>query len=367
MKKTILINYTGRKGGGPLDAIEMTKALVSNGECVAAIISSDIENLDEWYKVPLVKLLVIDTYTNKISLIKNTLFFSYKYKKRITDELKNYDIEYIYCPMITFWTGMINSIFPKAKTVIAIHDPKPHTGAISYVVKYYQKQYKKANLRIVHSNIFTDYVCNQFGKAVFVPLGEHDIYKSVADHSFVVDYPSDKINFLFFGRIEPYKGLGILLNAYASLTEEEREKTSLTIAGTGDIDEYKDSMSEISGIQLYNRWIKDSEVNGFFIGSNIVLVCPYIDATQSGPIIVAYGYGVPVIATRTGGLIEQVEDGVTGMLIEPNSTEELMKAMRSYINNPSILERFKNGIEKRNEKYSWSESAKILVSNMHVL
>lgn len=365
MKKAILINYTGRKGGGPLDAIEMTKALVSNGECVIAIISSDIENIDEWRKIPLERLLVIDTYTNKVSMLINTILFRLKNKRKIKNDLKDYDIEYIYCPMITFWTGLINALFPTAKTAIAVHDPKPHTGAISCVVRYYQRQYKKADLRIVHSQLFRDYVCTQFGKAVFVPLGEHDIYKSIADKGFSVDYPSEKINFLFFGRIEPYKGLWILLEAFAKLTREEKEKSSLTIAGSGSISNYKEQMHDAEDIRIFNRWIKDTEVNGFFTGDNIVLVCPYVDATQSGPIIVAYGYGVPVIATKTGGLVEQVEDGVTGILVEPNSSVELLNAMRKIISNPDIIKKYKHGIEKRNEKCSWVESARVLLTNMH--
>lgn len=367
MKKAILVNYTGRKGGGPLNAIEMTKALVSNGESVVAVISSDIENLEEWYKIPLEKLITIKTYTSAVSLIKNTIMFSLNNKKVIQEALSDYDIEYIYCPMVTFWTDIINSIFPKAKTVIVIHDPKPHTGALSFVVKYYQKLYRKADLRIVHSKVFKDLVCQQFGKAIYFPLGEHDIYKSIADESMLVDYPSDTINFLFFGRIEPYKGLGILLKAFCNLKKNEKVNISLTIAGSGDITEYEELIHSSTGIQVFNRWIKDSEVNSFFTGDNLVLVCPYIDATQSGPIIVAYGYEVPVIATKTGGLIEQVEDGNTGILVEPNSVESLEKAMKSIIDNPSILTDYKHGIRERNQKYSWHESAKILVSNMHSL
>ena len=346
MKKAILINYTGRKGGGPLDAIEMTKALVENGERVVAVISDQIENINEWFKIPLAKLVTIKTYSNKVSLIKNTLLFSLNQKKHILTELKEFDIEYIYCPMATLWTGLINSLFPHAKTIVAIHDPKPHSGSSILGVKHFEKTYRNADLRVVHSNVFTDYVCEKYGKAIYVPLGEHDIYKSVAEKGRIVDYPSDKINFLFFGRIEPYKGLNVLLKAFLKLNKDEISRTTLTIAGNGDLTEYKEDLNKVTNAQVINRWIKDSEVDGIFTGDNLVLVCPYTDATQSGPIIVAYGYGVPVIATRTGGLIEQVEEDVTGMLVDPGSVDSLLCALKKIVAEPELLNKYQLGTDQ---------------------
>lgn len=53
--------------------------------------------------------------------------------------------------------------------------------------------------------------------------------------------------------------------------------------------------------------MEDEEVESIFSGENLVAVLPYLDATQSGVVLTAMDYGVPVIATDTGGLSEQIE------------------------------------------------------------
>ena len=56
-KEYVLINYTGRKGGGNLDAIESAKGLLQNGENVIAIVSSYAENIEDWRRLGLSKLI----------------------------------------------------------------------------------------------------------------------------------------------------------------------------------------------------------------------------------------------------------------------------------------------------------------------
>lgn len=123
----ILINYTGRRGGGPLAAYEMTKALAERGNSVVAVISRDIENLSCWKQLPLKRLLVIPTYSSAISFVYSHILFLLFRKYAIRERLKEYDITAIYCPMCTFWTRPINQLFPKAKKIIACHDPVPHS------------------------------------------------------------------------------------------------------------------------------------------------------------------------------------------------------------------------------------------------
>jgi len=61
----ILINYTGRIGAGPSYGYEMAKGFIDNEVNVYAIISANISNLDKWKALPIKKLLILDTYTDK--------------------------------------------------------------------------------------------------------------------------------------------------------------------------------------------------------------------------------------------------------------------------------------------------------------
>jgi len=357
-----LINYTGRRGGGPLDAIMMAKGLLQNNISLAAIISGQIENLPEWKKLPLKKLVVIDTYNTRMELITNTLFFKRKYKKNIFEQLGQADINVVYCPMLTFWTQQINSLFKGSEIIEVFHDPIPHSGEKIIIREMNENAIKRADKVIVHSKIFVDYVREKYNKETFyLPLGRQNIYSGYSNKTKVVNYPDNKINFLFFGTLCPYKGLNILGEAYKELYQEYTDKITLTIIGNGDFTPYGKSYKGLANFTLINRWIKDEEVESIFIGSNLICVCPYLDATQSGAVLLAQEYNVPLIATKTGGIEEQIIDGDTGLLVRPNDVKDLKRAMKCMIDNISLRDHISACQKEELRKLDWDVLAGRLI------
>jgi glycosyltransferase involved in cell wall biosynthesis len=75
-----------------------------------------------------------------------------------------------------------------------------------------------------------------------------------------------------------------------------------------------------------NRFILDEEQVSLIANCEMV-VCPYIDATQSGVIMSAFGLNKPVIASNVGGLGEMFESGRHGLLVEPRNVEQLTQAI----------------------------------------
>lgn len=361
-KEVIVINYTGRKGGGALVAYEMSKALLDKGEAVVAILSTQIENIKMWKTLGLERIITVKTYSNKVNFIINTLLFNIRFRNKILEEMKEYEIKAVYSPMLTFWTGYINCLFPKAKKIVVCHDPVPHSGEskILQLLGHRGKELESADEIIVHSRRFVQYVQDKYGKAYYMPLGPHSLYRMAENKRNIVSYNSDTINFLFFGRIEAYKGLDILAEAYGKLKKEHAEIT-LTIIGNGDFSNYEKQYSKLHDVNIINRWIRDEEVESVFLGNNLINICPYKDATQSGVVLVAYSYGVPVIATKTGGLTEQVVDGKTGFLVRPNDANELEAAMRKFIQNDNLIQKLQQGIMEYLDKISWEKSAEKLL------
>ena len=143
----------------------------------------------------------------------------------------------------------------------------------------------------------------------------------------------DKINFLFFGRIEEYKGIDVLLDAYQKLENYYPQKTSLTIAGRGDIAKYQNKINKFESVYVLNRMILDSEISSLYAGNNIVTVLPYKDATQSGVIPTAQIFNSLIIASDVGAIREQLDDGKLGILIKPNDVEALYLAMKMVVSN----------------------------------
>jgi glycosyltransferase involved in cell wall biosynthesis len=69
-------------------------------------------------------------------------------------------------------------------------------------------------------------------------------------------------------------------------------------------------------IHIIDRYIGEGEWPDLFAATD-ALVLPYVAASQSMSITLAYAFGKPVIVTRVGGLAEAVEEGRTGLIAEP--------------------------------------------------
>ncbi|EHI61369.1 glycosyltransferase family 4 protein [Hungatella hathewayi] len=364
-KKVLLVNYTGKNGGGALDSYELSKALLESGESVVAVISSECTNLSYWKLLPFEKLILIKTYSSKKEFFFRTICFFACGRWKLFFALKNYELEFIVCPMVALWTHMINQVFHNVPVCVINHDPKPHSGDknITFLNLFgMQKIYYSAKAIFVHSQAFIHYVEKKYHKrenVFYIPLGRHSFYKYIKNKKVSIHYDAEKINFLFFGRIEDYKGLDILAEAYKQVTSL-CDNVSLTIAGSGNFKKYKTAYSNLPNITIFNRWIEDCEVESFFNGPNIVLIVPYIDATQSGALLIALDYSIPVIASNTGGLREQITEGKTGILVTPGKAEELSQAMIKFAKNNELFDILTIGANEKLQELEWDTIAKEL-------
>lgn len=368
-QKALLLNYTGRNGAGPLVSYQLAKALSENGEKVVAVISAECSNIKYWKQLQLEKLIVIDTYNNKQEFLLHTLcFFLYK-RWQILWKLRQYEIEFILCPMIAFWTYMINKMFYKTPVCIINHDPQPHSGDKSTALLNFfgmQKVYRSAKIIFVHSKCFINYVEETYdkkGQVFYIPLGRQVFQSDLKSKSSSLQYSGDKINFLFFGRIEKYKGLDILAEAYQKVSKI-CENVTLTVAGAGSFKEYSSLYNRLTNVTVINRWIGDSEIGSFFCGPNVILVAPYVDATQSGPLLIALEYNVPVIATDIGGLSEQVIEGKTGLLVKAGDKNSLADAMVRLAQDKPLIKELSLGTKAKLRELEWDSIGKRLCKHM---
>ena len=365
----ILVNFLGRKGGTALYSYEMTRALIENGAEVSAIISSQNHMLNKWKSLSLKNLYIINTYDNKYNFIINSIKFILFDRFKLRKSLKKYDVDVIYVPCFHPWYAFVNKMYPRAKKIFTVNDLIPHSGGFfdNKLIWLAQKEdLKKADKIVILSECFREYVTNFYKKKdeqiCVIPHGVFNYYKDIKIKQ-SIEYPSDKINFLFFGRIEKYKGLLILAEAYKSL-KEKYDNISLTIVGNGDFTPYNNAFTGLKDFKLINRWIDDNEVNGFFLGDNIVTVLPYLDATQSGVINIAMINRSLVISTNIGGLKEQIKDKKTGMLVEANNSKALEKAMEFAIREQNICNKYINAAANEMKKLSWNNLGRILLEEI---
>jgi glycosyltransferase involved in cell wall biosynthesis len=131
---------------------------------------------------------------------------------------------------------------------------------------------------------------------------------------------------LFFGRIWEYKGLEYLIRAEPLITSQVPD-VKIVIAGRGeDFSRYRRLMVHPEQFTIYNEYISDEKREELFRQASVVAL-PYIDASQSAVIPIAYTFAKPVVATRVGGLPELVDHGQTGYLVPPRDERALAEAL----------------------------------------
>jgi glycosyltransferase involved in cell wall biosynthesis len=138
---------------------------------------------------------------------------------------------------------------------------------------------------------------------------------------------------LFFGRIEVYKGVDVLLAAWESLLNDLPD-ARLVLAGPVATGVVLPTLP--LGVELRDRRIEDDEAFDLFRSASL-LVLPYRDATQSALIAAAYTFNLPVIVTKTGALPEYVVEGETGWVVPPADPKALTSALRAALANPARL------------------------------
>jgi D-inositol-3-phosphate glycosyltransferase len=159
---------------------------------------------------------------------------------------------------------------------------------------------------------------------------------------------------LFFGFIRDYKGLDILLKAFAD-PRLRKYRLKLLVAGEFYCDPkpYYDiieqnNLNEI--VVLSQDFIPDTEVAHYFCASDLV-VQTYKSATQSGVSQIAYYFNKPIITTDVGGLAEFFPDGKVGYVVKPDVKEIADAILRFYDDNKE--EEFSKNAALEKIKYSW--------------
>jgi glycosyltransferase involved in cell wall biosynthesis len=136
---------------------------------------------------------------------------------------------------------------------------------------------------------------------------------------------------LCFGRLLPYKGLDLLAEALAALPAETA--MSVRVVGSGPESPALDVLRGCRGVAVENRWVPETEIGALLAWSD-ALILPYRDASQSGVAAAAVAVGRRVIATRVGGLGEQLADCPQAVLCEPDA-DSLAGAIARWLETPS--------------------------------
>ena len=204
----------------------------------------------------------------------------------------------------------------------------------AYVRTFAPRLFRLAAGSICHSRFERDAVVERYG----LPGDRIEVvpHAAVNPHSGgapIRRAPDGVCNVLYFGVIRPFKGVEDLIRAFDGFSDEEADRYWLTLVGeTWEGWDLPVQLAAASRhrerISFVNRYVDDEEADGFFRGSDVV-VLPYHRSSQSGPLHVAMSLGLPVVVSAVGGLVEAVEEYGGAVLVPPASPDVLRAAVRS--------------------------------------
>ncbi|EHQ28708.1 glycosyltransferase family 4 protein [Mucilaginibacter paludis] len=265
--------------------------------------------------------------------------------------------------------GMLPFLFSFKKAFLAVHDPVPHSGEKSWKIGlpnllFFNLPYKKHFL--FYSRFSRDLFVKHYPRIkeqkLLVPMCPFSYYKGLGSGDEIESEPGA---ILFFGRISLYKGIEVLLQAMPAVIEQfPRQK--LIIAGKATEgyafkelipDEYK------KNILIYNRYIPNEELINLIKKAKFI-VCPYLDATQSGVLMTAFALNKTVIASDVGSFPEFIINNVNGLLVEPGSVASLSAKIIKALSN-HFYKTLEKNVVSANTENCWEKSLENLLEAYH--
>lgn len=174
---------------------------------------------------------------------------------------------------------------------------------------------------------------------------------------------SEKIRFFFFGSVEQYKGIEILIEA-AEILEKRGALFSLGIFGKLKYNavELKEKISKVRSIELKDDFVEYNKVREIY-NQNGVLLLPYKQVTQCGPLLIGYNELTPAICNNLPGFREYT-DSEKSALVFNNTAVDLADKMGVLINAPGKIAEMKEYIGSEiNKKFSIQSLAQEYINN----
>jgi glycosyltransferase involved in cell wall biosynthesis len=196
-----------------------------------------------------------------------------------------------------------------------------------------------------------------------VEVVPHPVHYMFVDQSLPQDEARQRLGIppsapvlLFFGFVREYKGLRYLLEAMP-LVRAALADVQLLIVG----EFWQGKQAYLNQIQcleiernviIVDQYVSNEDIPTYFSAAAVV-VLPYIQVTQSAVVQLAFGFGVPVITTRVGGLPEVVVDGLNGLLVEPQDPPGLAWAIIRYFETAGLEQALRENIHRQSGKKEW--------------
>jgi len=167
-----------------------------------------------------------------------------------------------------------------------------------------------------------------------------------------------RFTILFVGRLVELKGLAYLIEAVGRLGG--RVPARIVAIGIGPERDRLEALARDRKVDVdFRNKVPDAELHQAFLTSDVLVLPSIIDArgdTEGLGVVLldAMSYGIPAIASRVGGIPDIIEDGVSGLLVQPADPQALAHAIERVAGDPALAKRLADGGRARlRTHFSW--------------
>jgi len=350
--------HWGRHGGGPSYTYHLARALKALPDVETHLsISRQCEIADEFRALDL-PIMWVDTYRGlPTCLLQSCLLPAVAW--RLRRYIHDHRIDAVNSTMTHLWTRLVTPALGRhpSRLVCTVHDATLHPGEGGRVKDWFYAPVPGVDAYIALTRFVADRLVDVYGIArQRITVIPHGVITFPGSPPMAPRQEGGPLRLLFLGRIQSYKGLDLLVGAYERLVAEGHAAT-LTIAGFGELGDLRERIEALPGISLNNRWIPHGEIAGL-LGAADAVVLPYVEASQSGVLPAAFAAGLTAVVTPVGGLAEQVDHEVNGLVAGSVSQKALLGQLRRLAGDGVLLSRLKEGASRTaREELSWDRIA----------
>ena len=267
-------------------------------------------------------------------------------------------------PLIDCW--MIRSLRRWVPVVLTLHDSNPYQGAASWLMRQgYHRLLRSFDAVIVHTQRAERRVAELGIDRALIHRIPHGLLGSGNDSSMVRARrrtPDDPLVLLQFGKIKPYKGIDLLLEALTLIPLELRRGLEVHIVGkpymdTDSIEQFIRANDLAGCVKLRFEFISDAEAERLFAEADAILL-PYREIDASGVAMSAVARGLPVLATAIDGFCELFEGESGARLVPAADPQALAGVIAEWTTKPAQLDELAEAMRLRRSRIpSWREIA----------
>jgi glycosyltransferase involved in cell wall biosynthesis len=323
-----LVWHWGRRGAGPLFAVRLAAALSELPGCSARLSLAAGAEILAGAEPPACGWREA-TYESRFGFVMQRLatpFVAGRTRRRLAELPADIAI----CAMPALLDGRMVAALRAARIpyAVIVHDAAAHPGeALNFRVLDQRRMLRGARwLFALSGHVEAELLRQGFGRnGQSVVKLWHPVIGFGGQVA--VRKPSARPRLLYFGRLLPYKGLDLLAGALERLGGARG--FDIRICGDGPDSRALERLKMLPGVGVEQRWFADAELPGLLDWAD-ALVLPYREASQSGVAALGIAAGRHVLATKVGGLPEQLAGVAQAVLCEP-SVDGVVTGMQALL------------------------------------